>query len=381
MNSYILSQDDWSLHRKGQLDQERHKEKVKEAIKNNLADLVSEEAIIMSDGKDKIKVPIRSIEQYRFRFNYDQQEHVGQGKGTPKPGDVLAQDGAQNGAGAGGEAGDSPGEDVYEAEISIDELAELVFADLSLPNLKPKIAEQITEQDVTFNDVRKQGITGNLDKRRTFTEAFKRHQRKGLDGPLRITKDDLRFKTWNEVDRPMTNAVVFAMMDTSGSMGTFEKYIARSFFFWMVRFLRTRYSEVEVVFLSHHTEAKVVTEEQFFTKAESGGTICSSVYKLALQLIETTYSPSRFNLYAFHFSDGDNFYSDNALTVTYVKELVKHCNAVGYGEINSYGRNTTLMAAMKQVVDEGFIRATIKTKQDVFPTLRHFFREKLEGVG
>ena len=101
-----------------------------------------------------------------------------------------------------------------------------------------------------------------------------------------IHNDDLRFKTWDEVIKPESKAVVLAMMDTSGSMGTFEKYCARSFFFWMTRFLRTKYETVEIEFIAHHTEAKVVTEEEFFSKGESGGTICSSAYLKALELIK-----------------------------------------------------------------------------------------------
>ncbi len=76
------------------------------------------------------------------------------------------------------------------------------------------------------------------------------------------------------------------MMDTSGSMGVWEKYMARSFFFWMTRFLRTKYETVEIEFIAHHTEAKVVSEEHFFSKGESGGTICSSAYRKALELID-----------------------------------------------------------------------------------------------
>src|SRR5436189_5416229 len=102
-----------------------------------------------------------------------------------------------------------------------------------------------------------------------------------------------------------------ALMDVSGSMGEFKKYIARSFFFWMVRFLRTKYDNVDIVFISHHTEAREVTEEQFFTQGESGGTVVSSAYQLALDIIKLSYPPADWNIYPFHFSDGDNYLSDN----------------------------------------------------------------------
>lgn len=117
-------------------------------------------------------------------------------------------------------------------------------------------------------------------------------------------------------------------------MGTFEKYMARTFFFWMVRFLRTRYEKVDIQFIAHHTEALVVTEDEFFTKGESGGTICSSAYQTALNLIDDRYPPSRYNIYPVHFSDGDNLSSDNERCVRLVDELMGRCNIFGYGEVN-----------------------------------------------
>ncbi|WP_200416738.1 DUF444 family protein, partial [Virgibacillus salexigens] len=105
------------------------------------------------------------------------------------------------------------------------------------------------------------GLMGNIDKKRTILTAIKRNAREGRPGVTPIYNDDLRFKTWNDVTKPESKAVVLAMMDTSATMGTFEKYVARSFFFWMTRFLRTKYESVEIEFIAHHTEAKVVSEE------------------------------------------------------------------------------------------------------------------------
>ena len=89
---FIISQENWSLHRKGHQDQQRHMEKVKEAIKNNLPDLISEESIIMSNGRDVIKIPIRSLDEYKIRYNHDKTKHVGQGDGDSQVGDVIAKD-------------------------------------------------------------------------------------------------------------------------------------------------------------------------------------------------------------------------------------------------------------------------------------------------
>src|SRR5215471_16944137 len=126
MQTSTVSQHDWSLHRKGSIDQERHKQKIREAVKKNLADIVSEESIILSDGKKVFKVPIRSLEEYRFRYDPGRQQHAGQGDGSSEVGDVIASD-PRPGQGRDGEAGDEPGVDYYEAEVTLDELAALIF--------------------------------------------------------------------------------------------------------------------------------------------------------------------------------------------------------------------------------------------------------------
>ncbi|MDQ3754108.1 MAG: DUF444 family protein, partial [Acidobacteriota bacterium] len=284
-----IQRNDWSLQRKGIIDQERHKERVKDAIRKNLGSIVSNESIILSDGRRSVKVPIRSLDEYKFRFDHRKRKHVGQGDGKTKVGDVLAREDPQGqGQGGGsGPAGQGPGGEYYEAEVNIDELAALIFEDLHLPFLEEKAKKAMPAKTTRFNDIRRTGVMANLDKRRMILENIRRNAREQKRARFgNVKKEDLRFKTWEEDTRYESNAVVISMMDVSGSMGEFKKYIARSFFFWMVRFLRTKYDNVEIVFISHHTEAKEVTEEQFFTQGESGGTVVSSAYQLALEIIK-----------------------------------------------------------------------------------------------
>ncbi len=376
-----LNQQDWSLHRKGSIDQKRHMEKVRDAVKKNLADIVSEESIIMSDGKRAIKVPIRSLEQYRFRYDSGKQEHAGQGNGKSKVGDVIAKEPQQQGKGTGkgkGDPGEEAGDEYYEAEISMEELTALIFEDLELPNLEEKRQAELETETVKFTDVRKKGPMANLDKKRTIMENIKRNAAKGDPTFHDISNDDLRFKVWEPTVRYESNAVVIAMMDVSGSMGEFEKYIARSFYFWMVRFLRTKYQHVQIVFISHHTEAKEVTEEEFFYRGESGGTQVSSAYELALQIIAERFNPVDWNIYPFHFSDGDNLPWDNDRCLELVEELMKQCNIFGYGEIREghYRSPSTLMSAYNKVQDPKFISVTISDKREVYPALRKFFHAR-----
>jgi len=377
--SFILSREDWSLHRKGYQDQARHQQKVREAIKQNLPDLVSEENIVMSDGRQIIKIPIRSLDEYRFVFNTNKKKHVGQGNGDSQVGDVLGVDPKPTG-GKGEGAGSEPGDDVVEAEISIAELESMLFEELELPYLKKKDKQQIEVKDVRFTDVRRKGIMSNIDKKRTILENLRRNSRDGRAEIGGISPDDLRFKTWEEIVKPQNNAVILAMMDTSGSMGSFEKYCARSFFFWMSRFLRRQYEKVDIVFIAHHTEAKEVTEEEFFTRGESGGTICSSAYVKALEIIDSRYPPSLYNIYPFHFSDGDNLTSDNERCVRLIKELLERSNIFGYGEVNQYNRSSTLMSAYKHLEHQQFLYYVIKEKGEIYNALKTFFRKR-ENAG
>jgi len=388
-----ISESDWSLHRKGPKDQARHQEKVREAIKGQLGEIIANESIITSDGSKIVKVPVRSLEEYTFRYDPFKKSGVGQGPGGSQPGDVIGQAPGQQ-PGKGRQAGNQPGIDYYETEFTIDELAEMIFADLSLPNLKEKGKQQIVSEKVRFTDVRPVGILPNLDKKRSLLQAMKRQamsrarnapaeagegEAEAEDEPgLRIRKDDLRYRTWNITHEMQHNAVVIAMRDVSGSMGEFEKYITRAFYFWMVRFLRTKYASVKIVFITHHTEAREVDEETFFSLGESGGTRVSSAYQLCAEIMEQRYPADRWNIYPFHFSDGDNWGDDdNARCVALVRDIIHRCNLFGYGEIKEevYSRWSTssLMSALLEVNEPEFVGITIKSKEDVYPALRKFF--------
>jgi sporulation protein YhbH len=359
---------DWSLHRKGATDARRHAEKVKEALKESLAQVVAEEAILTARGDQRVKVPIRSLQLPRLRYDHGRNKHVGQGAGGA---------GAGGRPGAGGPAGDGPGVDYLEAEIALDDLAALVFEDLALPHLAPKTGGDAEAGGAVFREVARRGLLPNLDKRRTAVQNIRRHALAGR--PARfgaVAAEDLRFRVWTPEPRPRTSAVIVAMRDVSGSMGEFEKYVSRSFYFWMLKFLRTKYERVQVAFLTHHTEAKEVDEQTFFTLGESGGTKVSAAYQLAVDLIRQRYDPARWNVYPFHFSDGDNWGdTDNRRCLELVHELLALSSAVGYGEVRQ-GPNrsaSTLMSVFAQIADPRFIPVVIRERTGVYEALRTFF--------
>lgn len=370
------TQGDWSLQRKGPADQARHEAKVREAIREHIGEVVSDPAIISGEGKASVRVPVHSLREYRFRFDEEHQEQVGQGDGHTQVGEVLAREVPRAvGPGAGpGQAGQQPGEELIEVEVSVDDLAEIVFAELELPNLAPRGGARPEAVGPRAASLRPTGPLATLDLRRSLLENLRRNARSGVGQVGEWTDADLRFRSLRPQRHARAAAAVIAMRDVSGSMGEMKKYITRSFFFWMARFLRTRYQDVRLVFITHHVDAREVDEETFFRLGESGGTRVSSAYELALEVIARRFPPDRWNVYPVHFSDGDNWgESDNRRCVELARQLLALSAAMGYGEINEGGYRSPLMAAFAELADPRFIAMPIHGRQEVYGALRRFF--------
>ncbi len=379
----------WDLRRRALKDSMRHDKRVKAAIRQHLKELIAEETLITADGHKLVKIPLRYLEQYRFRFG---PWGGGAGQGPGQLGDVIARDGER---GAGRAApGDQPGDQVYEAEIAVDELTRLMLEDLALPWLEAKDAPQIPTTAYHFDEIRRKGSLANLDKKRTLMANLKRHAAHQHPKVGPFADADLRFKVWSVREEPHANAAVYLLMDRSGSMTTEKKYIAKSFFFWLVRFLRLKYRTVETVFIAHDTEAQVVPEQDFFTISNSGGTRCSSAYRLALAHLQQHHPPARWNTYVFHFSDGDNWDDDNARCRELVTQLLAHTTMVGYGEIRYRDEATfygwvksynpawsTLHQELSTIVHPRFVTVAIKQKEDVYQALQAFLARKEASMG
>jgi sporulation protein YhbH len=366
-------------------DRTRHRQKIRESIRGNIADILSEESIIGKDKDKIIKVPIRSIKEYRFIYG-ENSPGVAQGKGDSKEGDVVgkAEPGDPN---AAGEAGDTPGVDAFETDVTLEELIDIMFEDLELPELQRKALKAIpSDKAFKRHGVRREGIRARLDKRKTARNRIRRksainpdevtdHPLSEEDGKPRFPfhKDDMRYYHIKQDTRLQSNAVVICIMDTSGSMGTTKKYLARSFYFLLYQFVRLKYQEVEIVFVAHHTEAKEVSEQDFFHKVESGGTYISSGYEKALEIISERYHPSLWNVYAFHCSDGDNFYSDNDRALAAANELCDVANLFGYGEIKPAGSayySGSMLEVFSAINKPNFQSIVIEKKEDLWTGFR-----------
>ena len=355
-------------------DRLRHRQKLKDTIRDNIADIIAEESIIGRDQGKIIKIPIRSIKEYRFIYG-ENSPGVAQGNGEQKPGDVVQQGNPDEQQGQGdGKGGNQPGVDAIETDVTLEELIDIMFADLDLPDLERKALKKISTTEA------KRRTGQRLTARNRIRRKLAVKGTRGVDFDadeqrFPFHQDDFRYWHISPTEREQSNAVIFCIMDTSGSMGTVKKYLARSFYFLLYQFIRAKYQEVEVVFLAHHTEAKEVTEEDFFHKVESGGTYISSGYKKALQIIEDRYHPSLWNIYAFHCSDGDNFYSDNDRAIESAEELCKKCNLFGYGEIKPSGSayySGSMLEVFSKIKSENFQMVVIERKEDLWPAFRAF---------
>ncbi len=392
-------------------DRQRHRDKLREAIRDNIADIISEESIIGRQKDRVIKVPIRGIKEYRFVFG-DNQSQAGTGEGETEPGQVIGKAGKE-GDGSG-KAGDQPGVDYYETDVTLEELIEIMFEDLELPDMERKILREVmSERIAKRKGYRKAGVRVHLDRRRTAKARIRRMVATGSGVPTGTSltsqgsmpssnlepgldpssaeavdderfpfrRDDLTYKRLVEDTREESNAVVMCVMDTSGSMDSMKKYLARSFFFLLYQFVSSKYQNVELVFIGHHTQAREVSEEEFFHKGESGGTLISSGYNKTLEIIYDRYHPSLWNVYAFHCSDGDNFDSDNANAIKAAKELCEVCNLFGYGEIKPLGSHyyeSSMLDMFRRIEADNFQSVLIERKEDIWPSFKAFLsRDKV----
>ena len=259
-----------------------------------------------------------------------------------------------------------------------------MFEDLELPEMeKKKLRVTEVEAFKKLLGYQKKGIRTRLSKRKTLENKIKRRKALERRSNQPIEKNDFNFINDDLVYRRLvkdielhSNAVIFCIMDTSGSMDQVKKYLARSFYFLLYQFLNIRYEKIEIKFISHHIEAQEVSEDDFFHRAESGGTNISSGYIKTLNIIEQKYPPSLWNIYTFHCSDGDNFESDNLLAVQKAKELAEISNLFGYGEIkpeSSYSWSS-MIERYQKIDANNFICLKIKDKSDIWPAFQSFMK-------
>ena len=318
-------------------DHSRFKEIIRGRIKQDLRKYITRGELIGRQGGKIISIPVPTIDTPHFRHGKNQGCGVGQGEG--QAGDPA---GEQPGEGPG--AGDSPGAHLLEVDVTLDELAEILGEELELPRIAPRGDRRLDERHERYTGIRSTGPESLRHFRRTFRRALRRHIVEGTWDPLRPVvvpvKEDKRYRAARVTRSPQANAVVIYIMDVSGSMGDEQKEIVRLESFWIDTWLRHHYRDLEVRYLVHDAAAHEVDRDTFFHVKESGGTKISSAYQLLAEILANDYPTSEWNIYPFHFSDGDNWGSgDTDICMQLLEEtILPAANLFCYGQVESpYG--------------------------------------------
>src|SRR5260221_7090711 len=296
----------YDLHNEGDASKRRFEERLDRKIRERLPDLIGQVPI---DGKEGDVIHVTLPPEARPIFQKDPHKTKGYGSGEGQPGDIIAQGPGQ---GNGEKGGHGEGEGGYEFTVPIEKILAMAFEEWELPDLEEKRVGQITEDEVVWNDRRPKGPFANLNKKATLIANIKRNAMAGRPAKVaNIRDEDHRYTTWNVTEKPITNAVVVAMMDVSGSMREQEKLAAKIILLCSVVFLRSKYDAVKIVFITHHSSAQEVDEDLFFHTSESGGTEASTAFALANTIVDTRYSPNDWNVYPFYVGDVDNWPGDD----------------------------------------------------------------------
>jgi len=373
-------------------DRRRHKEKIEKAIKEGVKDIVAEESIIGKDGKKKIKIPVKGIKEYKFVYGENKSNVGAGGTSDVKRGQVISQGKKKQSQGNGNKAGDDAGEEYYEVEVTLEELAEYLFKDLELPDLEKKKFKEIMSKEYRRKGYRPQGIRPRLSKKETAKRRIRRKKAAARDENFNeeenfsFLESDLRYKHIKLTKKYATNACIFFIMDISGSMTTEKKYFARSFFFLLYQFLRSKYEKIEIVFVSHDTHVYEVDEDKFFNRGSSGGTLVSPALEYTYEQMQKRYNPKSWNLYTFQCSDGDNWISDNPKTIEAAKKLREICQLFGYCQVDPNEWNGRLFDSenlydiYEPLVREDFKTTKISSKDQIWNAFKSFFGSAVEVI-
>jgi len=356
-------------------DQNRFRSIVKGKVRDDFKRFVTNGEMIGKQEKDFIKIPIPRVDIPTFRFGPKQnQQGVGQGEGEEGQS-------AQGQGGSGqGKAGSDPGEHMLEVEISLDELAEILGEKLELPHIEPRGTQNMITEKTRYSGIAPVGPEGLRKFKQTYKKALARYISSGTYNPqdpvIIPIRNDFQYRTVKKTQKPHTRAVVIYMMDVSGSMGDEQKEIVRLESFWINTWLKKHYKGLETRFIIHDASAKEVDENTFFRTSESGGTLISSAYKLCQQMIETEYPPSDWNIYPFHFSDGDNWSGeDTRLCVQLIRDyFLPRVNVFSYGQVESkYGSGQFLKDLQKDFgEDQRITLSQIESRDRILDSIKEF---------
>ncbi len=353
-------------------DYNRFKDIIRGRIKRELRKYISRGELIGRQGRKMISIPVPSVDMPHFKFGRNK-GGVGQGEG--EAGDQVGADEAD-----GQQAGDQPGAHILEVELSLEELAAILGEELELPRIEPRGKRSVVSSRDKYRSVRRTGPESLRHFKRTYRKALRRQIASNAYDPEKPfiipIKEDRVYRSWKDVEQPESCAVIIYMMDVSGSMGDEQKEIVRNEAFWIDTWLTSQYKRIETRFIVHDAAAKVVDRHTFFHLRESGGTKISSAYDLCRKVIEEEFPPEEWNIYPFHFSDGDNWGGgDTEVCVKLLKEnLLPASNLFAYGQVESpYGSGQFIKDLEQNLPDiENLVVSRIANKDAIYDSIKEF---------
>lgn len=407
---------------KSAVNRQRFLRRYKEQIKESVADAVNRRSITNTETGEDVAIPHKDIKEPIFHQGKGGlRERVHPGNDQFITGDKIERPkgGQGGGSGEGDASADGEGQDDFVFQISKDEYLDILFEDLALPNLKKNQVNKITEWKKHRAGFQTAGIPSNISvvrslqqslARRTAMTAGKKRLMQELEEELeriqnrepaqkleemRIKQEieelrkrietvpfidtfDLRFKNYEKKPVPSSQAVMFCLMDVSGSMDQATKDIAKRFYVLLYLFLTRTYENVEVVFIRHHTQAKEVDEHEFFYSQETGGTIVSSALKLMDDIVKQRYPVGEWNVYAAQASDGDNWADDSPrCRELLTNKLLPNCQYYAYIEITRRSHQTLWHEYEKLGESfDNFAMKNIRSVEDIFPVFRELFQKE-----
>jgi hypothetical protein len=353
-------------------DHQRFRQIVKSRIREDLRKFLTKGELIGKEGKHLISIPVRGIELPHFRYG-DNSSGVGTGDG--KEGESVGKDSGP------GQGGTEAGQHLMEVDLSLDELAEILGEELKLPRIEPRGKHRLTTLRDKYSGIRRVGPESLRHFKRSFKEALKRQimlDDYDPDNPIIIPqRKDIHYRSWKQVRSPQSNAVIIFMMDVSGSMGEEQKELVRLESFWIDTWLRKNYEGIESRYIVHDVSAKEVDKHAFYHLREDGGTKISSAYRCCKSLLDARYSPQEWNIYLFHFSDGDNSSeADSRDCIKILKEqLLPMCNMFGYCQVASaYGSGNFINVLHEHLRGHpSVLTSRVNSKDDIYDSIKTFF--------
>ena len=413
---------DRRLNSKGKstVNRQRFIKRYKQQIKRAVSDAVGKRSVTDVESGEQISIPARDISEPIFHTGKGgSRDRVHPGNDQFTAGDKIDRPpgGGGNGTGEGDASNEGEGQDEFVFSISKDEYLDFLFEDLALPNLQKNQFDKVTQFETYRAGYQTDGVPSNLDIVRSLKGSVARRIALGATDKRRLKECeenletllndphdntlavlaleeeiktlkakiaripfidtfDLRFKNYDRRALPSSKAVMFCLMDVSGSMDQATKDMAKRFYILLYLFLTRTYENVEVVYIRHHTQAKEVDEQEFFYSQETGGTIVSSALKLMDDIVQERYKDGNWNIYAAQASDGDNWADDSPqCRDLLVSKLLPFTRYYAYIEITER-QHQTLWREYEKVAQthDNFVCKHIQTQSDIYPVFRELFK-------